>query len=349
MINIRTIVVSVIAVFACGAGTSLTGAEIPATQPGQSTNAFRYAGHVLDEKGQPIAGAEVIATHRDLDGHSYGYIDSVTTDAQGFFQIDRARALSGMRPADAAGSIVRLEFRHPDHAFGQLEGLQLLSREQVMHLGVILAEGRGVHGQVVDTKQQPVTGALVEVTFGGIPDQRRGVLTDATGHFSFHGLPSEPATINVLTVDTTQAAMTGQRAIYSWQADAGRIALEAVSLPAGTIVHELLGMKLVDISPPIQKSFHLTDAEGVLVLDPGPQSDRLKIGQLQRGDVFWVAGTKNVKDFNDFKQILSAEAAKKETAIRVVYSLSRPGFSGSNTQSLVLNQADAASLMEAAQ
>src|SRR4051812_20032246 len=114
------------------------------------------------------------------------------------------------------------------------------------------------------------------------------------------------------------------------------------SIPRGSTVHELLGMKMIDVDVAVQDSFHLPRADGVVILDPGANSERLKIGELRRGDQVWIVGEKPVKDFDDFKSRLSAVAKSGGTVVRVVYNFSRADFAGTNTQYLELNDADIA-------
>ena len=63
-------------------------AEVAATQP-EKRAAFAYAGHVVDERGRPVADVEITATHRLSEGRGFGYIAVVKTDAQGQFSIER--------------------------------------------------------------------------------------------------------------------------------------------------------------------------------------------------------------------------------------------------------------------
>src|SRR5436305_1870558 len=153
-------------------------------------DAFSYAGDVVDQKGQPIAGVEVTATHRAPDGKSFGYIATVKTDARGHFSIDRPQALSGASPATVAGDTIRLEFVDQGHVYARLEDLHVFTREQATKLLVTLADGRSITGRVVDAQGRPVKGAAVEIRFGEVHELRRGAASDAGGRFEFHGLPA---------------------------------------------------------------------------------------------------------------------------------------------------------------
>src|SRR5690242_13358030 len=79
----------------------------------QGTERFQYAGQVVDERGAPVEGAEVTATHHAADGKSYGYIELATTDAEGKFSIDTPQARSGARPGSVQDRRVQLDVKHP--------------------------------------------------------------------------------------------------------------------------------------------------------------------------------------------------------------------------------------------
>jgi hypothetical protein len=240
--------------------------------------------------------------------------------------------------------MIRLEFRHKDHAYARLEDLHVFSREQANRLSITLRDGRSLKGRVTGAKGEPVAGASVEITFGENEELRRGTISDAEGRFELRGLPAMAGQLNVLTTEPSQPMLSASAKIDPQLRDAGDIATAAIDLPRGSTVHELLGMKMIDVNAALQESFHLPRPDGVLILDPGINSERLKIGEIRRGDQFWIVGEKPVKDFDDFKSRLSAVAKAGEKTVRVVYNFSRADFAGTNTQYLELNDADIAGL-----
>lgn len=309
----------------------------PTTQPDAAIKTFRYAGDVVDPQGRPVPDVQVIATHRDPGGESYGYIATERTDAKGRFSIDRAVALSGAEPAWVIGDIIRLEFLHKNYTYARLEDLSVLGKPQVTDLHIKLQEGRSVRGRVVDPGNKPVPNASVEITFGKQYELRRAVVSDANGRFEINGLPLLKGELAVLTTEPSQPMMSAARQITSEMAEAGDVILASIDLPRDSVIHQLFGMKLVDVDASVQKSFHLPRAEGVLVIDPGQQSERLDIGKLERGDQFWIVGEQTVKNFEEFKKGLS-------DGERVVYQFRRPDMAGSNTQYIKLKDADLAEL-----
>ena len=116
-------------------------------------------------------------------------------------------------------------------------------------------------------------------------------------------------------------------------------------LPADTKVHELFGMKLIDVNQQIQESFLLPADSGVMILDPGAEFKRLDIGTLQRGDSFWIVGNVKIKNFDEFTKQLVTELhhppdKANEYVCRIVYRFRRPDFSGTNTQEINLTEKD---------
>ena len=312
-----------------------------------SPTSFTYGGHVLNEQGAPISGVKVTAVHL-REPRSLSYIDEVETDAQGYFLINREQAISGKNAADVTDGTIQLRFNHPDYAYAELDDLRTFSPAKAIRLYVTLAEGRTVEGQVVNVNRQPVVGAAVEITFGNDYAQRRGATTDATGRFTLRGLPAAAATLHVLTVAQESPLLTAQAEVKAGQASVGTLVATPIVLAAGTVVHELFGMKLVDVNASLQEAFHLSQAGGVLVLDPGKDGHGL---ELQRGDRFFVVGREPVKDFAAFtqqllrlRQVPDTSLPSPNESVRVVWSFKRTDFSGTNTQYLKLDATDVSAL-----
>jgi hypothetical protein len=309
----------------------------PTTKPDTPRETFHYAGDVVDPQGRPVAGVQVTATHRDPGGESYAYIATVQTDAKGRFSINQAIAQSGAEPTWVIGDIIRLEFLDKNYAYARLEDLSVLSQPQLTDLHIKLQNGRSLRGRVVEPGNKPVSNASVEITFGKQYELRRAVVSDANGRFEIKGLPLLKGELAVLTTQPSQPMMSETRPVESDKDEVGDVTLASIDLPRDSVIHQLFGMKLIDVDPSIQKSFHLPRADGVLIIDPGPQSERLNIGKLQRGDQFWIVGDRPIKNVEDFKKSLSNEA-------RLVYLFRRPDMAGSNTQYIKLSDADLAEL-----
>jgi hypothetical protein len=114
----------------------------------------------------------------------------------------------------------------------------------------------------------------------------------------------------------------------------------------GRIVHELFGMKLVDADEYLQGRFFLYSPKRLIILDPGLNIARLGIGDLRRGNAFWMVGNERIASFDEFTSHLLAECEKPpktgrgEYFVRVVYDFSWADFSGTNTMYMHLTQHD---------
>jgi hypothetical protein len=129
------------------------------------------------------------------------------------------------------------------------------------------------------------------------------------------------------------------------------VRLEPISLSAEPKPVAVLGMQLTDITPELQAAYDLHDKRGALILDPGKDSERLKIGRLIEGYDFWVVGEKRIGSVREFVNGILAEAAKQDTddySVRVVYSFRDTDFSGTNTQYLKLTKDDLKQLRKVA-
>jgi hypothetical protein len=333
-------IVVLLIVFALVARTFAADADAPPT-PARAY--FHYAGQVVDDHGKPIADAQVTITNRMSKG--YGYIDVVQTNAGGQFSVHRKTALSGATPAGVANDVIQLDVKHPDHATARIDDLRRVKPDEQTHLKIMLTDGRTLIGQVVDAARTPVVGAMVQAEFGNEYEQTRSRYSDGEGRFEFHGLPDKPGAIDALTVQPGQEPMSAHAEVGAADGTVDQIIMQKIQMPADKAVYSLWGMKLVDVDASLQKTYHLPRPTGVLVLDPGKDSASLDIGELMRGDSFWIVGKQPVKDFADFRRQLLAAGNQLTNGYgcRVVYNFHRPdsspmGPAGTNTQYLKLTK-----------
>ena len=78
-----------------------------------------------------------------------------------------------------------------------------------------------------------------------------------------------------------------------------------LDLTPGNQVHQLFGMKLLELNDEMRDRLSLDAFDKVMILDPGPKSDRLEIGKLQAGDSFFMVDETRIEDFNDFARVCS--------------------------------------------
>ncbi len=143
---------------------------------------FRVAGRVVDERGEPIAGASVLAgaNHYDRDALT------ATTDASGAFSlspVEADRTLSLVVRAD--GHAPALRHVEPGRRGGE-------------PLVIELGEARTLSGRVVNQAGEPVGGAWVRV------DRWRGFQaldirteTDERGRFELYDMPADEVLLDV--------------------------------------------------------------------------------------------------------------------------------------------------------
>jgi hypothetical protein len=223
-----------------------------------------------------------------------------------------------------------------------------------------------------------VANALVKATFGEDSTYAHITTTGADGEFTLRGLPNARADIRLLSISPGSPVLSGHISIALDMAeepapvdDAGFplrnpakstdssaatqpavVTLQTVDYPVAS-VHHLFGMKLADVDSKLADELFLSTPRGVVVLDPGNSTSRLKIGTLQRGDHFWMVGPHKISNFDDMVQRLIDGCRAQELShpaapcmsVRVVYSFVRPGQNGSDTEYMSLSKEDLADLL----
>lgn len=87
------------------------------------------------------------------------------------------------------------------------------------------------------------------------------------------------------------------------------VKLQPIQSPV-EIVHEVLGIKLTDVTPALNEAYALNAdrIKGVMIVDPGNDSERLGTGELRPGYVFWMVGNESVKNLTEMVSQLVKEA-----------------------------------------
>lgn len=305
--------------------------------------ALYFKGVVVDEHGQPIPAVEV-AANANTDVSSSG-VERTASRPDGSFELfNYAPQPLSLREAISKGVVY---FFHPDYVENQIDDIYSLEPDQRDKLRIVLAAGQQISGTVLDTAGKPVPGVMVKVTSaqGG---HRKATKTDSQGKFTLRGLVAGPNTIEV------HALELGQKAVLQVALDSGKhdvdVQLQAIDLPAKPPTVEVLGMQLTDITPQLRAAYDLYNERGALILDPGPDHDRLGIGTLAKGYDFWMVGEQRVGSVREFIEQILAEAAKQNAhnfSIRVVYNFKSLEMDGSNTQYLELTKDDLQQLQAA--
>lgn len=301
-----------------------------------------YRGVVVDEAGKPLPSLRVRA-YITFAGRGTGWVEGTTTEADGTFEIFNYQ--EPRQPAGEDADRGTIAVSHPDYVDVWIKDLFQTRPAERTALRVVMPRGCRITGTVVNVVGRPVPGVVVFCQQAG-GTGRKGALTDEHGRFTIKGVTKGTNQVYVRSLPLKQ------KADLSIDFDKDRdlpIRLQLMPPFDEPERYEVLGMQVGDLTPQIKKACDLFFDQGVLILDPGPDSQRLGIGELKTGDHFWIVGDERVKNTREFVEGILAEAAKQDTervSIRVVYTMSRPELDANNTQYLDLSREDLRQLEE---
>lgn len=295
-----------------------------------------FAGRVVDQQGNPVSGVPIWAASYTSEGS--GGIEISATKPDGTFEIFNYHpkpAVWGNGPSKGL-----IHFEHPDYIAQRLDDIYAIPEKQQVALRIVLDAGFSVSGTVVDTTGKPMANTSVTATRtdgGG----RKGTLSDAEGRFILRGLKKGNTKLSA------KALALRQRAVLPVGLNADKsdliLHMRAIELPSRTKTWSVLGMQLADGSADLASAYDLHDPRGAVITDPGKDSARFQVGNLETGFNFWMVGERDVASVRDFiQQILNETAGQnqKEYSVRVVYGFSTAETEGSNTQYLKLTSDD---------
>lgn len=279
-----------------------------------------YAGEVRDERDKAVAGVRVQAINR-LTDDSWRQIGAATTDGNGRFIIDRE-----IPPDYINAHSVCLDFKHPDFQHGRLEDLRLLPPEQQRRLRVCLRDGKSLMGRIIDAQGRAIPGATVQAVLAPQDDDRKHAITDGQGKFILRGLPSGGADLRVLALDAHSRPVRGHVGVDLAQAPPPAVITVSPALPPDRVVHELFGMKLVEVDKDLQARLLLEKPAGLLVVDPGRGPGQLGIDGIGRGDCILALGDDHpITTFSEFVRRLltlsQVSPAKTQPTVTIEYWL----------------------------
>jgi Carboxypeptidase regulatory-like domain len=295
-----------------------------------------FRGIVVDEQGRPIPSVHVGAYL--LIGRGTGGVEITASGPDGSFELFNYPADPNAFGGQAGKGNVK--FSHPDYIEFKVEDIDAIEPGRRTDLRIVLPTGHKVTGTLLDAAGKPVPKAMVEATLDpGL--HRKATLTDSNGHFTLRGLGGGPTTFNARGMDIRQKirlsmALDGDK-------DGLQLRLQPITWPADLKKHAVLGMQLADVTPELKSAYDLRQDRGALILDPGQDSDRLKIGELAEGYLFWLVGDKRIGGVREFVDQILAETGGRvaeEYSVRVVYSFMTTEHVGTNTQYLRLTKDD---------
>jgi hypothetical protein len=302
--------------------------------------ALYFAGTVVDEHGRAIAGVRITAD--ETTKNSTAGVEITASNADGSFELFNYSLQPSTEDNEVCKGLVT--YFHPDYVPLEIKDVYAIAPQLRATQRIVLNTGHQVAGKVLDVAGHPVPHVMVRATD---PEGtgRKATITDPEGRFELRGLPDGPTMLMIRVVEIKQKARV-PLVLASDQNDL-KIRLQAMRLPKDLKKYNVLDMQLTNVTPELKSTYDLWDRRGVLILDPGKNSDRLGIGQLAEGYDFWIVGDQQVGSVREFvRRILSIAAGEKtaDPRIRVVYSFSTIDFDGTFTAHLKVTQDDLAQL-----
>jgi Carboxypeptidase regulatory-like domain len=299
-------------------------------------NVVYSAGVVVDELGKPIPGVMIAA-----NAHSPGAtanIERAESRADGSFELFNYPETPTFLLGAASKGVV--EFFHPDYIDRDIDDLYTVEPKKRGALRVVLVAGHKVTGRVVDDAGRPVANAMIRAIRKD-KTHRKATATDASGSFALRGVSGGLIMLTARAPEIRQQAYV-PIAVKSDKLDL-EIRLKPLELPANLVTYPVLGMQLADVTPELRSTYDLFGERGALILDPGRDSDTLKIGRLAEGYTFFLVGRTRIGSVSEFVSQLVAETAGQigdEFSVRVAYNFSTVNGDGARTAALKFTKAD---------
>lgn len=296
-----------------------------------------FKGVAVDDEGEPVAGASVQAYLHD--DRSSGWAESTRTAEDGSFELFNYAEKFTAAEHHVGPARARVLLSREDHVAGTIGDLLALPEGDRESIRVVLPKGAVLAGTVLDAAGEPAPGVTIKANSDG--NEMKATTTDALGAFRLQGIEKAPVTLSVISAELGQKG-TAEIQVEG-DLDGLSLRLRAMDLPDAPATYDVLGLELADLDPKYQDAFELFNAKGALIVDPGADPDRLGIGTLARGYVFWLVGEERVGNVREFVERVIAEAEAQPVApapVRVVYEFHSKDGDGTNTQYLSLMPED---------
>jgi beta-lactamase regulating signal transducer with metallopeptidase domain len=298
--------------------------------------AFYFKGLVVDEQGKPIPAVQISANASFA--RASGGVERTASQSDGSFELfnysEKLRTIGN----DVVKG--RVYFFHPDYIDSLIEDVYALTPKEREGMRIVLETGYKMTGTVFDVAGKPVPNAMIRATRKD-GSHLKGTMTDADGKFALRGLSKGLTSLSARALDIKQKTLV-PIALNSDKNDL-EVRLRTIPFPTDLKTYAVLGMQLAEVTPELKSAYDLFLERGALILDPGKNSDRLKIGRLAEGYSFFMVGNKRIGSVREFVgQILTETDGQnaEEYSVRVVYTFSRVDADGTNTQYLKLTKDD---------
>ncbi|MFZ2149181.1 MAG: M56 family metallopeptidase, partial [Sedimentisphaerales bacterium] len=255
-------------------------------------SALYIAGVVKDHNGRPFAGVQVEATMWFDRGS--GGIARTSTDQNGRFEIFDYPVPAKKKRKDERG---QLAFRVETAKTVTIKDIYKMTEEQLRSLDVQMPRGLVASGVLLDVNGKPIGETTVEAMDG--PMVLRRCKTDQNGRFRLAGLRErKPLTLYAHAMSLKQKAKMTLVLVDRDKEVILRCEMVKLKAPLKTVT--MLGMKVADITPEIKEIYDMPPFEnGVVILDPGKNYERLGIGELCEGYSFWIVGDKEINNVRE--------------------------------------------------
>ena len=327
-------------------GTLMRGGDAPrpeivagvVTETNLKLELARYfKGVVEDENGKPIPAVEISANANT--SRSSAGVERTVSNQDGEFELFNYSMKPFALNAETTKGV--LSFSHPNYVSRKIDDVYSLAENQRSEMRIVLPTGHRLSGIVRDTSGNVVPHVMVKAINRTGGYNRKAVMTDMDGRFALLGLTAGATVLSAQDLGLHQKVQL-PLAIGSDINDLD-VRLQAMTVPSNLKAFTVLGMRLTDATPELKAAYDLPGISGALILDPGPNSQRLNIGQLKHGYSFWMVGNQRIASVREFVERILAEADtqnRDQYSIRVVYNLSTLEFDGTNTQYLKLMKDD---------
>lgn len=304
--------------------------------------ALRVAGRVIDQRGDPVAGAKIDTA--PTTGHRLFGRPPTTTDADGRFRIRRL-PLEPRRGEHAGRLVFRSAFAPAPVVIEDVYALAPAARE---HLEIVLSEGPALEGVVEDAAGRPLPDVLVELLYPD-PRLRRAARSDASGRFRVDHATAGKARLRVDALAARERAELP--IVVSEDVFDFRLQTRRVDVPEPDAV-EVLGMRVLELTPAWRDAFDLAPGARLLVLDPG----RLMAAQgleLRAGDTIHRAAEHEFDGVRGMAKVIVEDIDRHPSGtsvpeVQFVFGLRHVRVAGLHTQRVPIPESELAALRELA-
>jgi beta-lactamase regulating signal transducer with metallopeptidase domain len=276
--------------------------------------ALYFAGIVVDEHAKPIPGVKIWAN--EAHGTAGAGVESTASRSDGSFELFNYPVTPRVIQNEKTRGFVG--FGHRDYDFQKIEDIYALAPDQRETLRIVLERGRIVTGTVIDVTGRPVPNALIKVNRDGYMTDK-ATITDANGKFALRGLGKDLTMLYSRALNIKQTVQ--MRIADNGDLNDLQVRLKPIPFPADLKKHAVLGMQLADVTPELKSAYDLYFDDGAVILDPGEDSDRLRIGRLAEGYCFWMVGHKRVGSVRKFVNQILTEAIGENAAKNAVHGV----------------------------